>query len=350
MDSLSHIIDVRGLLRGTEAALRDYEPGKTVPVRVRQVEAAKCQVELFPGFTVPIDAADIADRSDLRLVTSRGEVLLALVVEREKDTWLLSVKDAADAEHASLAASLLPGGPPWLVPPSPPSGDGDVAAEAAAEEWLRGLDGMDDSVPEDLPGAIAEIGSLRRELYQATRQAARLEGELKTAREQLENARTSRRQAEIARDKAERRGGGRPSGGERLFEDPAEQLDFEIRAAWARRIPASDKKARPLAEWGYSDHFFETLDSLKGIDRSKIVDVIVEVLTGLDKEMPGRERHQLRTGPGGSDPQRLGPNGEQYYRVALQIGTAGARRLHYSRAVNGRIELSSVRLHDDLRT
>jgi hypothetical protein len=345
MDVESRIIDVRGLRLSPAAALAAYKPGLTVPVRVCRVEPTRCQVELFPGVTALVEARDIAPGADPRLVISRGEVLLARIVERDEDTWLLSIHEAAEAAAARPAASLLPGGPPWLLPPP----DDETAAADDAEDWLRGLDGMEESTPEDLADALAEIGSLRRELHQAARQAARLEGELKTARQQLTGARTRRRALEIARDKAERRADGRLTW-EGLFNDEAEQMDFEIRVAWARRIPAADKPARPLAEWGYSAHFFATLKALQGVDRGKIVDVLVEVLTGLDREMPGRERHPLRTGPGGDDPQRFGPNGEPYYRVALQTGTPGARRLHFSRAADGRIEFSSVRHHDDLRT
>jgi hypothetical protein len=353
MDADSRIIDVGPLRIGPADALAGYVPGLTVPVRVHQVEPTVCRVELFPGLIVPIDAAEITNHSDLRLVTSRGEILLALIVAREADTWLLSVREAADAIESHPAASLLPGGPPWLLPQAA-GGEDTGGDDGSSEADSLGAEDIDEWTPEDLADALAEIGALRRELAQATRQVTRLGGALKTATEQLSSAKTSRRQAEIARDEADRQlaalRAGQRATPDHLFDDARQQLDFEIRTAWAHRIPAAQKPELPLAEWCYSEHFFDTLTELQGVDRGKIVDVLVEVLTGLDAQLSGRDLHQLRSGAGGSDPPRVGPSGESYWRVSLQTGTPGARRLHYGRSPNGRIVFSSVRHHDDLRT
>ena len=88
---------------------------------------------------------------------------------------------------------------------------------------------------------------------------------------------------------------------------------------------------------------------MQGIRRSKVVEVVVQVLTGLDAGLASRERHQLRTGLGGDDPPVVRNGGETCWRVSLQVKTPSARRLHYWVCADGSIELSSVRLHDDYR-
>lgn len=161
-------------------------------------------------------------------------------------------------------------------------------------------------------------------------------------------ARLARARSELRDEKKKsRRRSGRVLESERLFEDDGEQLNFEIRTAWAHMTSPADKHERPLRPWRYSPHFFETLHDVEGISRAKIVEVLVHVLTGLDAELVSRERHQLRTGLGGDDPVRTRQGGETAWRVSLQVSTPGARRLHYWMCQDGAIELSSVRLHDD---
>lgn len=142
---------------------------------------------------------------------------------------------------------------------------------------------------------------------------------------------------------------GRARADESLFDDPAEQLDFDIRIQWARRIPRGEKAARPLASYRLGPDFFTSWEAVDGVERSKVVDVIVEVLIGVDAALPGRELHQLRRGPGGNDPFVGREDGATCWRVSLQVKTAQARRLHYWRLPDGSVELSSVRLHDDMR-
>jgi hypothetical protein len=105
-----------------------------------------------------------------------------------------------------------------------------------------------------------------------------------------------------------------------------------------------------MVNWRYGDNFFATLDDMQGIERSKIVEVMVEVLTGLDQQITARELHALRVGDGSNAPNRVGPNGESLWRVSMQVNTPQARRLHYMRANDGSVEFTSVRLHDDFKT
>lgn len=183
------------------------------------------------------------------------------------------------------------------------------------------------SVREQRRTASKELETLRTEVRRASRFAERLQAENTGLRAEL----------------------GRSAGDESLFTDPLEQLRFEVYQAWARRIPAAQKGELPLATWTVGPDFLDTL-TMEVLSRPKVVDVIVEVLTGLVYEVAGREAHQLRTGTGGDDPYRTRVDGATCWRVSLQVRSPSARRLHYWQLNDGSIELASIRLHDDFRT
>lgn len=85
------------------------------------------------------------------------------------------------------------------------------------------------------------------------------------------------------------------------------------------------------------------------VDPRKVADVVFEVLTGLAKDLPGRELHRLRERHGTS-PYLVRPaDGATAWRVALQVNSPGARRLHLWVLPGGRIDLSRVGVHNDVR-
>jgi hypothetical protein len=130
-----------------------------------------------------------------------------------------------------------------------------------------------------------------------------------------------------------------------VHSDPAEQLRFEVWLAYLTRFDEASRRQHPLPErYAIGPQFCDTLTSLEGISRAKVVDVIVETLTGLVKDIPGRELHQWREGDTG--PQQSRHDGARAWRVSLQVNTAGARRLKFWRLSDGSIELDSVGVHD----
>ena len=339
-------IDVTAMRRASAEALSAYRPGETVLVRVASVDEDVCVVELFPGVTTSVTAQDVADMDDcdLRVLMSVGETLPALLVHFDvaQGEWLLSVREAGDLSEAVPAPSLLTGGPPWLVPARPvvPSEIEEAPVLAAADTGPLGV------------GNNAYIQGLRQEnqqladlLKQAESRVAALESGLEAAKTQARERirRQSRKDKQSAAEE-------RAEQDLALFLDERDQLDFEIRLAWARMTLPSEKTQYPLKKWQYSSQFFGTLRELHGISREKIVEVIVHVLTGRDSELTARDRHQLRTGRGGDDAPRTREGGEMCWRVALQHGTPSARRLHYWVCRDGSIELASVRVHDDFAT
>lgn len=337
LDPVSRRIDVRDMRQAPLDAVAGYQAGSTILVRVASVSAEACTVELFPGLQIGV-AADLVveDEADLRELMVVGEVLPAWFGGRDESTgeWLLSLQDAADPGEAVPAASVLVGGPPWLAPTRPePAQPTEGGVEPASEQRVTAE-----------PSA-AFVEALQRDKDQLVTElkAARIRSQLLQA--QLDTMRPKLRDLMRRRSRV---GGSEPDD-TRLFDNETEQLDFEIRLAWARMTEPGEKRDRPLKKWSYSEHFFDSVHAVEGIAREKIVEVIVQVLTGRDVELASRERHPLRTGKGGDDPVVLRDRQERCWRVSLQTNTPSARRLHYWTCADGSIELSSIRLHDDFR-
>jgi hypothetical protein len=296
--------------------------------RVAAVDGRCCQLEFFPGWTKDFSAEEVfGERLDLRHLMSVGEVVPVWYGGHDGDDWLLSLTEADAVDQAVPAPSLLPGGPPWLVPAEPAPAAGEEPAEPAAPDQESQLELSQQTID----ALVLEKQQLADLLAEANAQVATLQAE-------LQQARTSQRELALVRDSG------------RLFEDPADQLRWEIKDAWARMIPAGEKASRPLGRWTFGPDFLPTLEAMQGISRHKVVEVIVQVLTRMDRDLASRELHQLRSGPGGDDPPRVRDDGATAWRVSLQVGTPSARRLHYWLCPDNSIELASIRLHDDYRT
>lgn len=337
LDPESRRIDVRGQRQAPDLAVANYQPDETILVRLSDVSADSCTVELFPGFTctIPVDLV-VDDATDLRELMTVGEVLPAWFGGKDEVTgeWLLSLQDASDPMEAAPAPSVLVGGPPWLVYAEPEPADRDsVEVDEADEEAI---------VAE--PSA-AFIEALQRDKDQLVSMLKQSQAQVHLLQEQLNNARTKLREAIRRKSK----GWGPGPDDSRLFESNEEQLDFEIRLAWARMTGPTEKKDLSLKRWTYNPQFIQTMQEVQGVSKAKIVEVIVHVLTGRDSELASRELHLLKTGKGGDDPPVVRDRGEYCWRVSLQTNTASARRLHYWACADGSIELSSIRLHDDFR-
>ena len=192
-----------------------------------------------------------------------------------------------------------------------------------------------------------ELRMLERELRGLSRDIAEAEADLAARDRQLAAMRTELRRA-TTRSRRER---GNQSDDRAWLDDaflnPEERFRFEVLVAWARRIPATDKGRLPLRGFDVGPDFLPSLDCLEGIDRDKVVDVVVEVVTGLVDEVNGRELHPLRVGAGGGMPARTRDDGAICWRAALQVNTPAARRLHFWRGRDV-LELSRVTTHDDM--
>jgi hypothetical protein len=344
LDPDSRRIDVRAMRQDPHTAVAGYVSGDTILVRVASIDVESCDVELLPGVRTSIPAQDITDaiQVDLHSLMTVGETVSALVVERGGDAeWLLSVTEAAEAADAVAAPAVLAGGPPWL---SASTGVTEAArvvldepAELVASEPLAGTVSA---------GNEEVLQGLQLENRQLAARVVTLEGTVRHLEQNLAQARTLRRESDKRRSRTARQS--QESDGRQFLDDRA-QLDFDLYVAWVHTTVAAEKEQRPLARYSYGPDFFTTLHSVEGVSRSKVVEVMVQVLTGRHTELASRELHQLRTGSGGDDPPVTREGGETCWRVALQTKTPSARRLHYWACNDGSIEFSSVRLHDDIK-
>ncbi len=411
-DVRSHRLDIGGLLQAPEDALGDYAEGSLVLAQVEEVRTRSVRLRLFPGVEVwvrteQVTANDLDD--DLRALLTVEEVLAVHIVQRDPE-WIVRLDDVDDDETPLEPPSLLPDGPPWLALPdedvswvelhsitaqeeanlleTPPqlAPSGSPEAEPRRPEGQPASPGPSPllldphrrlqapppppasppipSVPApetERPAARSrlvqdlnlKIASLQAGLEETKSQLNAVRSESQMLAERLSGAHREIQalRAEGARLRTQVRKRSKSGAEEQLggqFADPAEQLRFEIEYRWAMRIPASDKARYPLATYELVPGFAESVEALQGIGRKKIVDVIVEVLTGVAAESPGRKLRRLRVSDHGGSPDLVrSSDGALAMRVNLQTRSPSARRLHYWQRPDATIELVKVAVHDD---
>ncbi|MGV9763596.1 hypothetical protein [Micromonospora tulbaghiae] len=402
-DPDSRRLDLRAALRFVDAASAKggvqgaYQAGDVVLAEVAAVAEEAVTVRLLPGLLVEIGREAVTSNQKDTLVGlfSVGEVVTCRLIAAEP--LRLRLDDVDDEEVPKPAPSLLPGGPPWLrlpepdpqpqavappplpasIPPkiAPPLPDApsvmprqpspfDLAQRLSPSQptvMARRADALPAAqqaqvlqLSNELAAERATRKALASELAGLRARAAELEAELVQATRTIEQLQTRYRGADLARQrlgKQLRSAQGRDDQATGvqgpLFLDPEEQFRYEVTCEWAQRIPAAEKADKPLARYTLATGFLDSVEQLEGINRAKIVAVVVEVLTGQAQHLPGRDAHPLRTGDAGS-PYVRRSDGAICWRVALQRESAAARRLHYWRTQDG-YEFSRVALHDDYR-
>lgn len=378
------VLDVSGMFRTRTLAFDQIAEGAAYPAMVTGPKT----VALFPGL-------------DIRFASGAEEgAVIAVSVE---------VKGRADgkgwrliaADTAGEAPEFITGRGPWITLPELPEPEPaaetaeadipDIDPFAAWETVRRTLENLlhentvltsqvedyraesersdqsTDTGPIPLPTAAAagaEAARMREHIARLKRdmagmaadhriqlrelpELARENAQLRRVNEQLrETVRVERERANRARAAAKANADD-DDAESILFNDPAAQFRHEVYLEWARRIPAASKADLPLPEYGIGPDFLESINTVQGVDRSKVVAVAVEVLTGLAESIPGREMHRLRNGYAGTgnyvEDRALG----SVWRVSLQIKTASARRMHFWRGDGGYITFSDIGVHDD---
>lgn len=237
---------------------------------------------------------------------------------------------------------------PLLPKPTPPGPR--TTSEAEAAEPLAGEeDDRDELILQlqtELRSSRDECLSLRSQLAEleerVTESQAELRNAVRDARSQVQDLRRSQRALRDRNQRLEEQLHGRGQ-----HDDGVAQFRHEIEVAWGRIYHGADAGDWPLRTFSLGEDFLDELEALEGIERSKVVEVCVDVITGRAMTMPSREHHALRTGEGGDDRQRRRfSDGAVAYRVSLQINTPSARRLHYWLTPDNSVELANVGTHD----
>jgi hypothetical protein len=380
-------LDVAGSLVRPADALAAYRAGDVVLAQVRNVNAHAVQLAVHPHVATWVPRADVTsnERDVLDELFTVGETVLARVRQLLDADVRLGLDDIDDDDTPVPAPALLPGGPAWLTAPAQlaempvatpeqptpapaafaaPAQDAPVVdvlaapvAPAPAVSPAPALVVPVESAPPAPAAAAVSDVQASTAVANLTAQVTGLEQQvrwLSTERQRLLEQVTAQKQHLLrkvqAAGKATRRQECATPGDEAFpvaFEDPYDQFRFEVELEWATRIAPAQKRELPLAPWTIGPEFLASVASLQGLSRRTLIRVVVEVLTGLAEQMPGRDLHRLRNGAGPGAPVVQRADGAVCWRVALQQ-SAAARRLHYWK-VGDRIELSRVGVHDDMR-
>lgn len=379
-------------LRPTPRLAELYRSGDLVLALAERVTARDAVFTLYPGFSRTVAAAGVSSNplDTVDSLVTEGEVVVARFL-RESGAVVLSLLDVDDDAEAVAAPALLAGGTPWLLA-------GRHLAEHATSAATSGAGARAAAAEQDLPTVAAgpvpkpsaallatqlQLEAERRkvvtlqELVAAASQAGAelvsvqqeqdvLRLELQAEQQIAEEARTAledaaarhaRLQQELLDLRAYKRRTqsvlkrAQATGSDDLFATAEERLRHDVYLAWAKNVPASDKKRQALpAEWTVGPEFAASLYGFTepGVV-AKALKATVEVLTGAADRNPAREVHPLRANPGGDTAQLARGDGARCFRAAVEQKVASARRLHFWRLPDGTIELSRVVVHDDFK-
>lgn len=190
-----------------------------------------------------------------------------------------------------------------------------------------------------------QCNALTEEVQQLRTRALALQEKNNENQAELKRLRTAQRKA-VQQAKQDARTG--RSNAIEPFADAEQQFRHDVYMVWVEKIPAQDKARLPLPDYAISSHFLETLHTHTPDIRKKALEVAVEILTGTAERSAGRDVHPLRGGSPTAPPVTRNNGQETCMRVAVKIGAPSAPRFHYWKGA-AQLELSSVRLHDDMQ-
>ncbi len=343
--------------------LQHYSWDQVVPCLVVEAGRESAVLVPVPGENILVSRADVSSNEldDVDSLLAPGQVVAARLVNAAGLRKLVLV-DVDDDEPIAVAPSLLHGGIPWLVidrdhvpepgdPPTinTPAGLPVVASPEKQREALRSaLLQIDALKSEARVLRQAQSGTTANELASAMGQKDRYRAENTKLRTLLRNKSEALNQNQrIARKKA-RTTEGTPSQDARdKFTHVDEALRHELYLEWVQRIPANEKSVYP---WNpgfvvgpkFAASFYTHGPALRG----KALKALIQLLTGRAERMAAREVHPKRTGPGGEDPQSIREDGATCWRMSVESGVAAARRVHYWKLPDGRVELHELVSHD----
>jgi hypothetical protein len=143
---------------------------------------------------------------------------------------------------------------------------------------------------------------------------------------------------------------GDPSIDVQLFDDPREQLEYEVRHAYLMTVPTSQRTQWPLEDYTVADLFLEDIQNQNGaLSRGQIITAIVDIVSSRMNDVNSRKPRPLREG-GGDDgrPVITRADGAVAWRANISAGTPAARRIMWWRMPSGSIELARLASHDDV--
>jgi len=305
--------------------------GEFVPERVKDDPRARFAELVGDGTVVLAVASSVTERAAvllahpdiaLYIASGRGEDLTTQVTEGEVVAIEVVIVDGETVTSFSDATpapsmSVLPGGPPWLlpeaklVPPAPPVAQLAVAERAEASVGAGAADWL-----------LAEVERLEEALHAEEDRSRELRKQVRRGRQLTVPV---------------------------VYADPERQFGFELELSYLTHVEESRRAQLPWPpHFRLGPELIRSVDDLVaagGIQRRKVVQVCAEVICGLAHEIPARAVKEWRASRMG--PQLRRSDGAVAMRVRLQSSTSAARRLRYWKLTNGEIELDLVCTHDD---
>lgn len=136
---------------------------------------------------------------------------------------------------------------------------------------------------------------------------------------------------------------------QQLFEDPAEQLLYEVRHMYLHVVPPAERSKWPLRIDRLLPSFLRDVDAqAHALSRQQIVSAIVDVGCGRASEINSRRVRPLRAGESGSAPEVVRWDGAMAWRANVSNVSAAARRIMWWQIPGAGIELARIASHDDL--
>jgi hypothetical protein len=136
-----------------------------------------------------------------------------------------------------------------------------------------------------------------------------------------------------------------------LFEDPAQNLTYQVRHYYLMTVPISQREQWPLGEYLFLPGFLlDVEEALTQIGRGQVISAIVDVVCGRAFESNSRKPRPKREGSGEEHRPIVyrASDGAQAWRANVQNGTPAARRIQWWRRHDGGIELARLAVHDDV--
>ncbi len=143
---------------------------------------------------------------------------------------------------------------------------------------------------------------------------------------------------------------GDPSIDVKLFDDPEDQLRYEVMHAYLMSVPPAQRDQWPLEKYTMLPSFLADVENQNGaLSRQQIVMAIVDVISSRMNDVNSRRPRPFREG--GGDDGRIAivrADGAAAWRANISHGTPAARRIMWWRTPAGGIELARIATHDDL--
>lgn len=134
-----------------------------------------------------------------------------------------------------------------------------------------------------------------------------------------------------------------------LFEDPAEQLRYEVRHLYLHTTLPTDRARFPLGEYDLMASFMADIEADTVLSRQQVLSAIIDVVTGRAAHVNSRRVRPKREGGGEEHrpPVVRGYDGATAWRANVTNGTPAARRIMWWTQPDGVVQLCRMALHDD---